>query len=85
MFTTSSLLLADLQTNSSERADVNTSAQDSNNDSHSGDEEYLSDSNSSSSSSIDDSTETRPAKRFKQDSSDITSDTEPFDFCGGDD
>lgn len=33
----------------------------------------------------DDSTETRPAKRIKQDSSDITSDGEPFDFGGGDD
>jgi len=27
----------------------------------------------------------KSSKRFKQDSSDITGDTEPFDFCGGDD
>lgn len=32
-----------------------------------------------------DSTETRPAKRFKQDSGGTAGDTEPFDFCGGDD
>ena len=27
----------------------------------------------------------QPPKKFKQDSSDITGETEPFDFCGGDD
>lgn len=27
----------------------------------------------------------QPAKRFKQDSSDVTGETEPFDFGGGDD
>ena len=28
---------------------------------------------------------TQPSKKFKQDSSDITGDTEPFDIGGGDD
>jgi hypothetical protein len=27
----------------------------------------------------------QPPKKFKQDSRDITGETEPFDFCGGDD
>jgi NADH-ubiquinone oxidoreductase chain 5 len=33
----------------------------------------------------DDESSSQPLKKFKQDSSDITSDTEPFDFGGGDD
>ncbi|KAE8440697.1 hypothetical protein EG329_006793 [Mollisiaceae sp. DMI_Dod_QoI] len=33
----------------------------------------------------DDESSTQPSKTFKQDSSDITSATEPFDFGGGDD
>jgi hypothetical protein len=31
----------------------------------------------------DEESSVQPAKRFKQDTSDITGDTEPFDFCGG--
>lgn len=33
----------------------------------------------------EDSESTQPSKSFKQDSSDVTGATEPFDFCGGDD
>lgn len=33
----------------------------------------------------DEGSDAKPSKSIKQDSSDITSDTEPFDFCGGDD
>ena len=33
----------------------------------------------------DDDNNSKETKKFKQDSSDITGDTEPFDFCGGDD
>lgn len=31
----------------------------------------------------DDESSIEPSKRFKQDSSDITADTEPYDFLGG--
>lgn len=33
----------------------------------------------------DDQSSTQPSKSFRQDSSDVTGDTEPFDFSGGDD
>lgn len=33
----------------------------------------------------DEKSSSQPSKRFKQDSSDVTGDTEPFDFGGGDD
>lgn len=33
----------------------------------------------------DDQSSSQPSKSFRQDSSDVTGDTEPFDFCGGDD
>ncbi|MGZ7209943.1 MAG: hypothetical protein ACXVHV_08710 [Methanobacterium sp.] len=33
----------------------------------------------------DSDSSTQPSKKFRQDTSDITGETEPFDFCGGDD
>lgn len=33
----------------------------------------------------DEDSSTQVSKKFKQNSSDVTGDTEPFDFCGGDD
>jgi hypothetical protein len=45
------------------------------------------DSESSTKRKFEDDTDSsvQPPKKFKQDSSDITGETEPFDFCGGDD
>nr|YP_009262098.1 hypothetical protein [Chrysoporthe deuterocubensis]AMX22173.1 hypothetical protein [Chrysoporthe deuterocubensis] len=33
----------------------------------------------------DENSSTQPSKSFKQDSSDVTGDTEPYDICGGED